>query len=336
VKRHLPTFKRLFLHLFIAALLPLTLFACSEGKSPEKSWENAVKGNYSAALSNDGKLSVIGSITHGASLWDVAARERIYDWNHKVGEYSNIIASGFSPEGNYALTADHQTMVLWDTRSGKAITFWTAPNEVMSVELTPDGNFAFLGLEDYSAVLFDVKRGGVKRTFYHKDRVRSVALSADGKIAITGSEDQTAKLWNIETGEELFSWQHNAEVHTVAITPSGDKAFSMAKYDNAVIWDTQTGRKLGQLPLLPTALKRGQLFTSAEFSPDGSLLLTGTSDRLITLWDVNTLEALTSWTVPKRDAWKPTGASIIALSFSDQPSQFLAISSNGFTHRLKR
>lgn len=318
--------------LLIAALLA----GCGSGSNPDKTWEVASKGSYSAALSANGDQAIVGSITHGGSLWDNRKRERLYNWNHMQGEQSNIIASGFSPEGLFALTADHQTMVLWSTESGRALTFWTAPNEVMSVALTPNGNYALLGLEDYSAVLFDVKRGGVQRSFYHTDRVRSVALSADGKLAISGSEDQTAKLWEVQTGKELHSWSHNDEVVTVALSANGSRALSVAKYDNAVIWDTATGRRVGKLPLQATAIRRGQAFTAARFSNDGRQLLTGNSDRLVQLWDVASLKELARWTVPKRDPWKPTSASIAAVSFSDQSKRYYAIASNGFGHRLKR
>jgi WD40 repeat protein len=318
--------------LFIFASLLLT--GCSD-TAPEKSWESAVKGSYSATLSHNGALSIIGSITHGGSLWTNAQHERRFNWNHKPGEYSNIIASGFSPEGLFALTADHQTMVLWDTTSGAALTFWTAPSEVLSVDLTPKGNYALLGLGDHSAVLFDVKRGGVQRTLYHSDRVRAVALNASGELAISGSEDQTAKLWNTNSGKELFSWSHADEVVTVAISPAGDKAFSVAKYDKAVIWDTNNGRAVGALPLRATAIKRGQSFTSARFSADGTQLLTGNSDRVVQLWDTQKLIELKRWKVPKRDPWKPTSASINAVSFSDNQGEYYAIASNGFTHLLK-
>ena len=326
----------LMLPLLLTLSLSMLLTGCDSGKAPAKSWENAVKGAYSAALSDDGQRSVIGSITHGGSLWSTAKPERLFDWNHKKGEYSNIIAAGFSPDGLFALTADHQTMVLWDTSTGQAITFWTAPNEVMSVDLTPNGNYALLALEDYSAVLFDVKRGGIQRTFYHEDRVRSVALSNDGKLAITGSEDQTAKLWDMNTGKELFNWPHNDEVTTVALSADGSKALSVAKYDKAVIWNTQTGKAIGELPLGASAIRRGQTFTSARFSDDNKRLLTGNSDRSVQLWDANKLTLLESWTVPKRDPWKPTSASILAVSFGAKNKQYYAVASNGFTHLLNR
>lgn len=327
-----PTMSRVF----TISCMGIWLCACQSDHHPDKSWENAVKGTYSAALSNDGELGIVGSITHGGSLWQTEKGVRLYDWNHQKGEFTNIIACGFSPDAKFALTADHQTMVLWSTESGKALTYWTAPNEVLSVALTANGNYALLGLGDHSMVLFDVKRGGVQRTFYHSNRVRSVALSVNGELALSGSDDQTARLWNVKTGDLLFNWQHQESVVTVALAPSGNRAFTVAKYDEAVIWDTTTGKAIGKLPLQATAIKRGQAFTSAAFSADGKLLLTGTSDRLVQLWDADKLIELRHWIVPKRDPWKPTSASIAAVSFSTKKHRYYAIASNGFTHRLER
>lgn len=326
---------KLYKAFLTTALCVGLLTGCGQGKPPSASWENASKGSYSAAISSNSSFTLIGSINNGGSLWDIKTNKRLFNWNHKQGEFSTIIACAFSPEGLFALTADHQTMVLWDTTSGEALTYWTAPNEVMSVTLTPNGNYALLGLEDYSAVLFDVKRGGIQRSFYHEDRVRSVAMSEDGRLAVTGSEDQTAALWDVSSGQKLQQWQHDDEVVTVAISAAGDKAFTVAKYDRAVIWDTQTGKAVGQLPLGASAMRRGLVFTSAAFSPDGKLLLTGSADRQIQLWDTRTLKQIDHWTVPKRSLWQPTSASILALSFAGN-NVFYAIASNGFTHRLTR
>ena len=312
------------------------LSGCSGGDAPVKSWEVAVKGTYSAALSDNGKFALVGSIEHGGSLWQTGKDARLYNWNHKKGEYTNVIACAFSPEGKFALTADHQTMVLWSTDTGKALTYWTAPNEVFSIALTPDGNYALLGLGDYSVVQFDVKRGGVKHTFYHTDRVLSVALSADGKLALSGSEDQTARLWDMQTGKQLYSWPHDDAVVTVALSPDGERALTVAKYDKAVIWNTRTGKALGELPLRGTAVKRGQVFTSAAFSSDGKLLLTGNSDRTVQLWDTGTLTQLKRWVVPKREPLNPSSAAIDAVSFSADRNRFYAIASNGFIHQLQR
>ena len=323
--------------LYHCGLLSLTLLlgACSTDNSPSSSLEVAAKGVYSGSLSEDAQMAVIGSINHGGSLWQLNDNQRLYDWNHQSNTQSTIIATGFSSDGSFALTADHQTMVLWQTGSGEAITFWTAPNEVMAVDLTPNGSYALLGLEDYSAVVFDVKRGGIKRRFQHQDRVRAVALSGDGRLAVTGSEDQTAALWNLETGTRLHLFQHQDEVHTVAISRNGTRVFTMAKYGEAIVWDASSGKRIASIPLSGAIQRRGKLFSSARFSADGSLLLTGDTDRQVILWQTDSMQKLASWTVPKRDPWKPTSASIIDLAFSADGS-FMALASNGFIHRLRR
>ena len=316
--------------------LSLALTGCDNGKSPAASIEQAAVGNYSAALSNDGHHALIGSINHGGSLWDLQQDERLYDWNHKKGEFTNIVACAFSPDGNYAITADHQTLVLWSTTDGKAMTYWSAPSDVLAVTLTTNGNYALLGLGDYTAALFNVKQGGVQRIFRHQDRVGSVSMSEDGHLALTGSEDQTAVLWNVDTGEALQRWQQDDDIVTVALSADGSKAFTVAKYDSAVLWDTSTGKKLGALPLRASAVKRGLAFTSARFSHDGNYLLTGDADRQVQLWDANTLQQIDLWTVPKRSLMKPTSAAVLAVAFADNDRTFYAVTSNGFTHRLRR
>jgi hypothetical protein len=316
-------------------LFTFSLFGCSEGSKPSESFEVAVKGTYSAAISPDAEFALIGSITHGGSLWRVHDHERLYNWNHKQDSETNIVAAAFSPESHYAFTADHQTMVLWDTQNGQSITFWTAPHEVLSVALGPNADFALLGLADHSVVIYDVQKGGIKRTFYHKNRVRSVALSDDGKLAISGSEDDTAKLWDVASGKMLHNWQHNDEVRLVAIAADGSKAFSVSKYDKAILWNTQSGAAIGELPLQSFKLQRGLTFTAAEFSADGNQLLTGSSDRVVQLWDTNTRKELKRWILPKRDKWKPTGAAVAALAFDKEASRYYAVASNGYLHSLK-
>lgn len=318
-------------------LLTVALLAgCDSHEVPSASWEYAVKGLYSACLSRDGALAAVGSITHGGSLWQVRNQARLFDWNHRSGEQSTVIACAFSPEATHAATADPQTLVLWDTSSGNALRFWSTPAQVLDLALTPAGNYALLGLANFSAVLFDVKNGGIQRVLQHEDRVRSVALSLDGRLALTGSEDSSARLWNLQSGELLQRWNHEDEVVLVALNDDGSRALTVAKYDKAVLWDTTNGAALWELPLHATAVKRGQTFTAARFSSDGNLLLTGDSERQVQLWSLLEQRELRSWQVPKRDPWKPTGATVLALAFTPEPKRVLAIASNGYAHQLSQ
>ncbi len=320
----------------IIVVASLLLCACRNDVAPGDSLELASQGAYSAALSSDGQRAMIGAINQGGSLWDLSSNARKFDWNHASGEFSVISAAAFSPAANFALSANTQTLVLWDATRGAGLRYWTTPDRVLDIDLGPEGNFALLGLENFTAVLFDVRRGGIKRVFTHADRVRSVAFSDDGTLALSGSADQTAKLWDVRSGKMLHSMQHADDVRLVALAPQNDLAFSVSKYDKAVIWSAVDGAAVGELPLRAFALQRGLTFTAAVFSNDSSQLLTGTSDRVVQLWDTRSLQEIQRWTIPKRKAWKPTSAAILALAFGAKPNEYYAVASNGYAHRLKR
>lgn len=315
--------------------LSLLLSACSGGSPPSASFEVAVQGLYSAELSDNSSRTIIGSINHGGSLWQTDLNERQFNWNHKQGTYSHIVAAAFSPDHNYAITASPQTMVLWDANSGAGLSYWTAPSEILDISLLPDAQLALLGMVDHSAALFDVRNGGVRQVFYHEGRVNAVDVDTERNVVLSGSEDYSARLWDMQTAEQLQRWEHQDEVQLVKLSPDGKLAFTMAKYDKAALWDTETGASKGVIPLTSTAISRGLVFTAVAFSADSQYLLTGTSSRTVQLWDINSLKEIDQWTMPKRDQVAPTSAAVLALGFG-QANQYYAITSDGFSHTLKR
>lgn len=318
---------------FCVLVLGLSLAACAPG--PTASVEVAVKGLYSGAYSERGDYFVIGSIHHGGSLWQ-SPDERLFNWNHHTGEASVIVASDISPEGGFAITAEARALVLWSTQSGEALAYLATPAEILDVALGSNGNYALVGMTDNSALLYSLRQKSVVRVLQHSNSVRSVALSKDGRYGLTGSEDTSAILWDLNTGLLLHTFSHSDDVQQVALSPDGSLALTAAQYDKAVIWRTSDGTALGTLPLSAEGLKRGLRFTAARFSANGDQLLTGSPDQRVQLWDVNRMTELAHWQLPKRNAWKPTSASVIDVAFSQKPGVYLALASNGFAHQLRQ
>ncbi len=326
------------------------LAGCDGGSGPSHSFEVAAKGVHGAALSDDGRYAAIGSIHHGGSLWSTGDGERQFNWNHRDGETTTILSADFSPDGDFALTAGPHTLVLWSLKPGReggpqqgqAERFWTSPGEVLSIALTNKGRYALLGLADHSAVLFDVINGKIQRTLTHQNRVRSVDLSESGRYALTGSEDYTAVFWDLQAGPDgrqtkaLQRVQHRDDVQLVALSADGKLALSAAKYDRALLWDTRNGDILGEIPLAAEDLRRGMRFTAARFSAGGKEIITGRPDQVVQLWSTASLQQLARWRLPKRDAWKPTSAAVVAVAFGEVQGQYYAVASNGFVHRLSR
>ena len=323
------------MHRAIALALCLGLAACGSRDAPLASLEVAEPGAFSAALSPDGRQAVIGSLRHGGSLWELDTDQRRFNWNHRAGESTPITVVAFAPGGDAVMTASHDTLVLWDTASGGAITYFTAPAKVNAMALGPGGRLALLGLSDDTAVLFDARKGGIRRVFAHEGRVRSVALDADARLALSGSEDRSARLWDVASGAQLQRWQHDADVRLVALAPDGARALSVSKYDRAVVWDTSSGRELGALPAFRARVTRGETWTAAAFSADGTRLLTGTTDRRVQLWELPALERRAQWEMPRRAEWKRSGAYILAVGFGAAEGACLSVSADGFVHRLR-
>jgi len=319
--------------LLLFPLLASALVACDNANSPSSVYEYTTLGAYSADISANGHYAVIGSQEEGGSLWDIKKNARLFDWNHRKGERSIIAESGFSPEADFAVTANQQDLVLWHTLTGKPEWFWSSPGEILDLVLSPKGDFALLGLGNHEAVYFDIKNGGIKRTLRHQGRVRSVGLSADTLTALTGSDDYKTTLWNLQTGEQLQQIALDNIIDVVALTPKGDLAFSASNLDTAIIWDTKTGTILHTLSGTDGFFPKRVSYVAARFSQNGDQLLTGTAAGLIQLWNSATGKELKRWRAHKRDHYGPTSTSIYAVGFGS--GEYYAIGSNGVMNILK-
>ncbi|MFT6917206.1 MAG: WD40 repeat protein [Motiliproteus sp.] len=317
----------------LSSLVVILSAGCSYGDNPDSQSEIAVQGLYSAAVSSDGRYGIAGSIQHGGSLWDLQKEGRLFNWNHSSDGYSDLVAAAFSPEGDYAITASQQDMVLWQVSDGKPQWFWSAPAGILDVALSANGNLALLGLESNRALYFDIKNGGLKYNLRHPAKVRSVDVSDAGNWALTGSDDNSARLWDLNTGELALSVEHGNGVNTVALSPNGQLAFSAGQLDKALVWRTGSGDVFHTLTTDESLVPQRISYTSARFSANSDQLLTGTSSGLVQLWDVNRGAELRSWQMHKRSLFRPTSAALYALGFGD--GAYYAIASNGFVNELR-
>ncbi len=308
----------------LCVLLLGGIVGCTEGKGPTQSIQVAAQGLLSGDIALDSRIAVIGSIHHGGSLWDAEKKARLYDWNHEAGAYSAVRAVGISGDGKRAVTAVDDAIALWETGTGKNLTFWKAPARVMSLKVGPQGRFALLGLYNQRAVYFDLVTGQQIHEFKHRAEVRGVDISADSKRAITGSDDQTAMVWNLETGELIQAFNHRNQIKTVAISPDGRQAFTTSQREDSVIWDVDSGKPRIKLP------NRYTNFTSARFSSDGRQLLIGNFSGQIELLDTASDKSLAKWQAKPRKAYGGSASkAIVAVAFGARAGTVSALTSDG-------
>lgn len=307
--------------------LIILLQACQYESNPEQKWVHDEAGLLNASLSKDGSLALV-SITNGvAQLINVTTNKVLHRWQH-TDSNKGIIASSISTNNKFAITAESNSLALWETKSGKIIGYWDFPT-ITDIAISANGQHALIGMESNKAYYFDLYHGKIIYTFQHDGFINTVALSNNGQFAITGANDQYAKLWNLKSGTLAQQWRQNFKIFNVALSDDGRYAMSNASLGKTRLWDTKTGDRLSQLPM------RYMTVSASKFSPNSQNLLTGRPNQRIDLWDVKTGSLINTW-MPKKDLiWGNDAAAIIALAFSSDGQYIFSEASSGIAQKWK-
>lgn len=313
---------------------PFILFICLSllgGCSGEQShavtyYEHAADSSYSATLSVDGSYSVVSSVHHGLSLWDIKNNALKYQWSHQGKDNNLVLVSAISANNSHALTADRDNFVLWDISTGESAGFFKVrESNIRDVAVSNDGKHLLIGKSNGVAVHITLATGRRIEFLGHQEKINSVDMTANGRFALTGSNDYVAYLWDTQTGQVVHRFNHPSRVSKVALDPQGRYLFTADSQKQAQIWDLLSGKAISRL----NYAARQNVFSTVRFSPSGNFLATGAPSRKLTLWDVQSGDKLQSWTVAPRKGSRPKGAVVHSVSFINKESQLITESSSG-------
>lgn len=242
-----------------------------------------------------------------------------------MGTTDIFFSVAFSPDGTLVAAGSMRDVKVWDMTTDSHNTCTTLPYStwVNSVTFSPDGSTLIAGSGSGTVKLWTIQHDtSTEHTILsyadwaedmvcnptnlttehtilnHAGWVEDVACSPDGTILVAGANDGTVKVWNLTTkptpeqarliastdGHEIFeraSFSTNGSLLTMSSYSNQDET-SNSPREMITRWDVTN-----DVPVTSTMLTADmESMTSVSFSPDGTMLASGTDDGTITLWDI--------------------------------------------------
>ena len=139
----------------------------------------------------------------------------------------------------------------------------TGKSTTYAIAITPDSQIMVSGGNDRIITLRHLGTGKILRTLTgHTGSIYALCLSPDGQILVSGGRDTSLKVWNLHAASNYNS-------------------------------TSPTSRIIGD-GLLHALTGHSESINCVSISPDGKMLVSGSEDNTIKLWDLDTGECLAS------------------------------------------
>ncbi|XP_055921351.1 U5 small nuclear ribonucleoprotein 40 kDa protein-like [Eupeodes corollae] len=213
------------------------------------------------------------------------------------GHTGSVTEAHFSRDGFdfYSCSSDG-TIGVWDTFRGYRKAKLDGHED--GVNCVQGGRLAYpilcSGSNDGTIRLWDVREKECVLTLENSCDVTATCFTNNGNFAISGGLDSDIKIWDLRTCEIVCRLRgHTGKVTGLSLSPCGSYLLSYAVDNTLRIWDIRPHvtfkRCVGCFSahqFSPSALLR------CTWSPDGTMISAGTSDRDVLVWDALTGETL--------------------------------------------
>jgi NACHT domain- and WD repeat-containing protein len=253
--------------------------------------------NVEAQFDSTNDRVVVAGKGNMLTVWDISKLSKPKRVHQLRGHNRPVNACCFSPDGKRIASAGEEGEIkLWDPETGKLIETSSTKHEsaVWRLKYFKDGKTIVSASEDGKLKLWNStnlqEQGELTGT--ESEPIWAIDVSPNGEWIISGSQDNTLKLWSVKEKCKTFDFGgHADEVWGCRFFPNGMQAIS-ASWDRTLrVWDINSAIKVGEKQSdsgnrLPAG-HSGKVLCSA-FSPDDAIVVSGSWDGWIRIWDSET------------------------------------------------
>jgi WD40 repeat protein len=233
------------------------------------------------ALSPDGRLAAIGGRGDSASVWEVGSGRHVASLRHR----GVIHSLQFAPDGRrIATAAGDGTARLWNVDGRELRVLRPGTPEVWSAAFDRSGRRIVTSTDRGSAQVWelDSRAAPVRLPGGAQDHLAFVPFSPDGQQILTAGPRGTLRVWTPSPRPRAMVLRRAGgagDLATVA-TFDDDGRRVLAGYDTgtACVWTLRRGGTPDFCRQQPAGGTPPATITDAEFSRDGTLLVTASAD----------------------------------------------------------
>ena len=238
---------------------------------------------HSLCFSPCGQFLAIGGYKGTVQVWNVNTWEQ-----HGVSQNYNALSRMsvcYSQEGIlHAMARD--TAVVWDVeRHEKRYTHVEKEEHIQSALFSSSSHFVIAGAKEWTVW----SPGDTEpRKFLHSHTniyPDSVVFSRDEKRLAAGSRDDSVLLWDIvRSSQPPTFFKLSGDQHAVSVSASGKIHATGFAYDGNTVRVWEVGKNTPHITF--TLPEQEEVVTAAALSPTANLLVCGTSEGKLYVWDV--------------------------------------------------
>ncbi|XVF29586.1 hypothetical protein REPUB_Repub15cG0134700 [Reevesia pubescens] len=151
------------------------------------------------------------------------------------------------------------------------------------------------GSDDGTAKLWDMRQRGAIQTFPDKYQITAVSFSDASDKIFTGGIDNDVKVWDLRKGEVTMTLQGHQDMITgMSLSPDGSYLLTNGMDCKLCIWDMRPYAPQNRCVKILEGHQHNfeKNLLKCGWSPDGSKVTAGSSDRMVYIWDTTSRRIL--------------------------------------------